>query len=119
MNMLARIVLTWVLVNIGWIFFRSQSIHDVGYVFAHLFVPMTFTAADFNVVLGVFQQIALLIGCIIIALAQFIEEKQNTKITEWIRTQPVFWRWSTYYAIILIIVVAGIFGQSEFIYFKF
>jgi hypothetical protein len=53
----------------------------------------------------------------IMELAQLLQ--RNEDIRDVIARYPTWGRWSLYYGLIVVIVFAGVFAQSAFIYFQF
>jgi hypothetical protein len=45
--------------------------------------------------------------------------QQTGRGAAWYQQRPAWFRWTGYYALILIILTFGEFGRSKFIYFQF
>lgn len=112
-----QIVITFILVCFGWIFFRANNLSDAIYVIRHMFtnlgpkIPITDLGLDSFQLKIAFASIGLM------ELVQLIQEKRS--IREIISTKPIWLRWSLYYILVLWIIIFGSFGSQEFIYFQF
>jgi alginate O-acetyltransferase complex protein AlgI len=107
---------TFVLVCIGWIFFRAKTMADALYILTHLA-----TDWDFNRI-GT-EQFLLRQMPIVVASIVLLE------IGQWlhcrVRLSSLFarfvWplRWSAYSAAVLSVVMFGVYRKTQFIYFQF
>jgi len=119
-----RVLATFTLVNLGWIFFRASSVHDAWLILTRLATGWT----DLGGVAGLrhlaidlqspLPDIALCFAAILTVegvhcLQQFRPEKLH--ITTW----PWWLRWSTYYAVICSLLLLASSGTGQFIYFQF
>jgi D-alanyl-lipoteichoic acid acyltransferase DltB (MBOAT superfamily) len=124
-----QVLITFSLVTLAWIFFRAksvsialyiirQSLNGLGMNIYNLFYNLYHhVPLDFNMGLS---RSELLIGIAAVALMELIHLMQNKyKMQNWIRSKPVFLRWSIYYLIAMLIIVFGVFSNREFIYFQF
>jgi alginate O-acetyltransferase complex protein AlgI len=105
-----RIVKTFLIISLVWIFFRAESMEKV----KQIFVSMT---NNFNVndKLSVDVKVWFLLGIFILFdLLLF-----NKRIDKWMESKPVYLRWSIYS--VLIFAVMGLAGAEKmpFIYFQF
>lgn len=119
-----RIAFTFALVTFAWIFFRANSLEDALYIVSHLFDFSTLTAvasltAPFE---GLFfsPQNELLIALLLIAgliLVDWLEGRWgiNTALNR-LYAIP---RWGIYYALTISILLLGVWGTQQFIYFQF
>lgn len=118
---LGKIIVTFILVDFAWIFFRSNSIHHVYFIFQQMF--STFQVADiFEIGLDRGNWFVLCIGIIILLTVDAIHEKGNS-IFLLINRQTIWFRWSLYLGLVWSIIMFGIYGigydASQFIYFQF
>lgn len=119
----SEIAITFVLVNLGWIFFRANSLNDAIYILSHLFSGLSFSTMGVN--LGFSTMSDLLKVIVLILIVEFVHLMQESGIgiflvNEIIERRPRLWlRWSMYYIIIFAIVLLGVFGEVQFIYFQF
>lgn len=104
-------LLTFLLVVLAWILFRSNSMADAGHIFREIFSMSLFTLPE---VLP--RKILLLLGIFILLewlgrRSKYAIEKTGNKWPHWIR-------WGYFYLIILLIFLEG--GREQpFIYFQF
>jgi D-alanyl-lipoteichoic acid acyltransferase DltB (MBOAT superfamily) len=107
-----KIVFVFFLVNLAWIFFRSESVTisvtllKNGFYFSH-------TSLNFDKLF--LLKSFLLIG--IVGIVSLIERKKD--IISYISQKPALFRWSIYYVSAIILFAFGNFGIQEFIYFRF
>lgn len=107
-----RILLTFGLVTLGWVFFRASSITH-----AFAYIKGIFTQAP----LWGLQVLPMsLLG--LIALMMTIEwlhrDKPHGLQISWLQNKPVL-RWGVYIGMLWLIFLFGNFGKTEFIYFAF
>ena len=120
---IARIILTFLLVDFAWIFFVSNSIQDAGLAIAKIFtdwkgnIGLSFTNNGMSVYLAIYL-------VAVIALALYLEKIKYFKESN-IKpfTSPVF-RYAAYSVMLLLTVWAWIYLASKgiagsFIYFEF
>jgi D-alanyl-lipoteichoic acid acyltransferase DltB (MBOAT superfamily) len=114
-----KVFATFHLVCFAWIFFRANSISDAVYILQHLFADLGTGTSLFNLMsLGWYDW---LIAALAILLMEVVHwgQRRNGSLREVIRHQPVWLRWSLYYALIVVIFIFGKFGAGEFIYARF
>jgi len=114
---LLSIGFTFVLVNIGWIFFRAKTVSDAFYILTHLFTG-SFSFRD-KIIPGLdWLDLSIAIGVILfMELIHLILEHRS--IRQFLDSKPLILRWSIYLAIILLILLFGVFNETQFIYFQF
>lgn len=119
---LFRIVKTFILVDIAWIFFRadtiksaliilknSLSLFNIGLVLNDGIYKLGLDSKNYNI---------LFISLVALLIAGYINEKK-IDFKEWLSQQSILFRYLLYWSgIILIILSLDITGQ-EFIYFQF
>lgn len=110
-----KIIITFILVNFAWIFFRMPTLADACGVIGRIF--------DFSLPATVFYQLKtdvffILLGVVLLFVKDFIDEfgeKKNVIIDH-----PVcIIRWMSYIVIMVLIVLAGVLGSDQFIYANF
>jgi len=114
---LIEIILTFLLAGFAWIFFRSQNIRE-----AFIFIKRIFSPNTPHIIDGEFDQRSVLVyslvGIITVMvadiMAEFFPHKQTMLYNRkgWIRI-------ATPVALILVIVLFGVFDGGQFIYFQF
>lgn len=109
----AKILITFLLVNFAWIFFRMPTIGEAVGVITRIF--------DFSLPMTVFVSLNLKYAAIAIAvllvkdtLDEFFPGK-----AELLHHQHGWVRWTTYIALLTLIMMAGVFGADQFIYANF
>lgn len=109
----SRILLTFVLVSIAWIFFRQPTISDAFGVIERILTEhgALFKPSNKDVVFSL-----LSIG--IVVCADLIREFQTKKFYRFVQA-PIIVRWCMYYALLLLILLSGVFDSSQFIYVSF
>jgi hypothetical protein len=114
-----NIFITFNLVCFAWVFFRANSISDALYIIRHLFVNQEINASLFGLMpLGWYDWLIALLAIITMEMVQYGQRKYSS-LREVLRRQPVWLRWSVYYALIVVIFMFGKFGSGEFIYARF
>ena len=108
-----KILITFLLVNFAWIFFRMPTIGEAVGVITRIF--------DFSLPMTVFVSLNLKYAAIAIAvlvvkdtLDEFFPGK-----AELLHHQHGWVRWTTYIALLTLIMMAGVFGADQFIYANF
>lgn len=104
------ILLTFNLVLIAWIFFRSSTIEESIFILNRIFSPSLFSIPDVKPVN------VLVIIAVFIAIEWI--GRSNKYAIEWLGEQSRLIRWVAYYVLTFIILAIG--GtQQDFIYFQF
>ncbi len=119
-----QIAITFVLVNIGWIFFRADNLEDANIIFSRLlsgWTPGTWGAnweGIINLVTPQWDKFAVVAGAIVFLLSVHAAQSRVDIHRRFVQ-MPFAVRWASYYAILISIVLFGNFGQSPFLYFQF
>lgn len=124
-NKYFKLLTTFILVCIGWVFFRANSVSDAFYILQNMFIDV----GDYTNVQAIalkFRGIGLkeielariLVFIAIMELYHFYERKGN--IWEQLSRWSLPFRWGVYYILIILILFFGPHGQVQnFIYFQF
>ena len=119
-----RVLVTFILVCVGWIFFRAKTLQDALYVLSHVFQGWQFSArglasAAFDrSFTGGRRELALAYALIVLLLSAELIQRRYPAIVVWFcRSRAA--RWALSYAQIAGILLFGVFGQNQFIYFQF
>ena len=108
-----RIFVTFQLVCFGWIYFRAASIEQANYIVMQIFTlpwgGLFVTALD-QFSYGVMAIVLLLV-------VDTAQEYYNAAGAFVLRPRTL--RWASYIIIIVIMVLIGVFDESQFIYFQF
>lgn len=110
-----RIIVTFLIVNFAWIFFRMPSLGDAVSVVGRIFdlsLPMTLYIAPMP------TPPMILIGCLLLFLKDIRDEFFPGKILL-MNNKVAIIRWLTYASMIVIILLMGVFGSDQFIYANF
>lgn len=121
---LAAILLTFLLVNIGWIFFRADNISDALYIVRTIF-SAEYSINAISIVLfelGVSEIDLIVILCSLGFMeAVHIMQEYGYGLKD-LNRESVYVRWSVYVIVLFIIILWGVYDvaeQSQFIYFQF
>lgn len=109
-----RILTTFLLINFAWILFRMSDIDSAIEVYRKIlfqFDGEIYIADKTNFLLSIFSVTTLLV-------VELCEEKFKNKITL-INSKHTAIRWCTYFILITIILLFGVFDSSQFIYVSF
>jgi alginate O-acetyltransferase complex protein AlgI len=126
---LFKIVITFCLISVGWVFFRAANLNDSFYILTHLFSGIKdfiLNISDLGYISGVLSSFGVnrfefflsffFIGFLI--LTELIN--YDLSFFERIKAFPVYFRWIVYYFVIGILVFFGTFNSTQqFIYFQF
>jgi len=106
--------ITFSLVCFAWIFFRANSLSDALYIASHLFYPV-FNLSNIGV-----GMMGLLLCFALIGFLEFVHLLQkHIRMREFLTTKPIWIRWPIYSALVLLILLFGVFHGTQFIYFQF
>jgi D-alanyl-lipoteichoic acid acyltransferase DltB (MBOAT superfamily) len=111
----SQVISTFMLVNLGWLFFRANSLSDAMLLLKNLFVLAPITEVFNMITPG-----ALLINLALIAILELAHYFETDK--EFIRSlsaRPALVRWPAYVAVTLAILYLGASAGQQFIYFQF
>ena len=106
-----EICITFILVNIGWVFFRANSITDAVYILTHFFQGLNLNGFNITEIYVAFMLI------LIMEYIQLAQEHGN--INHFLNSKSLIIRWSIYIIMLLMILIFGIFTSQKFIYFQF
>jgi len=111
-----KILIVFFLVNIGWIFFRANTLADAWYVLTHIFsITLNFDTT----VLGI-DRYDFFIGIIAIILMEMVHVIQEKSTRLQLFFEKRRWlKWSVYTACVVAILAFGVYDTIEFIYFQF
>jgi alginate O-acetyltransferase complex protein AlgI len=110
-----QVIFTFIIVVIGNIFFRANSLGDSFYMISHLFSNAGSGFFTLPVGQSIIINDLLLIG--LLGIIQFFQKKHN--FNKIFLNFPPFLRWATYTVAIIAILLFGVFDDVEFIYFQF
>ncbi len=122
-----QIGVTFVLVNIGWVFFRSPDLSSAFGFFKQLFVGWDISFAQFLegfiihpvMMLGI-KNVDLALSFCFIFLLLFVESMEKRgRLAVFLNTQSLFVLSVLYSSLVLVLVLFGSFATNAFIYFQF
>jgi D-alanyl-lipoteichoic acid acyltransferase DltB (MBOAT superfamily) len=109
------VFITFHLFVLGAVFFRSKSIADAWYILTHF--PGTNVGAlklNFDFI----QMTLMVLVVAVLNVIHLIQERRGS-IRSLIRTQPAWLRWVLYVCLCTGILMLGVRGSQQFIYFRF
>ena len=123
---IVSMLVTFILIDFTWIFFRADSLQAATGVIRQLFVPsgisVLFDGSFYAMGLSKIDlNISLL--SILALLAVDILHERGVQIRSWILRQGLWLRWTVYLAAVFVILIFGFYGPNydaaQFIYFQF
>lgn len=117
-----QILRTTILFALGNIAFRADGLYQALYMFKQLFVSAGLSRPLNLLRSGAFGGKVVMIGVVIIGLLQLICDVSNYNgkdVQDIITKQKLPVRWLMYFILTGIIILTGVFGKSQFIYFGF
>ena len=112
---LGRILITFLLVNFAWIFFRMPTLGDAVGVIGHIFNIHQSLALE---VTSKHIFLLMIVGTVILLLKDVRDEFAPNKLKLFESKYKVV-RWVSYIAVIVLIMLTGVFDAGQFIYANF
>ena len=119
-------VITFILVDFTWIFFRADSMADAFQIISRIFSQFNpWVLVDGTLYTLGLSQVDFWIGILSIAVLLTVDivHERGVKIRSWVLQQNLWFRWSIYLGAIFFILIFGFYGPnydaSQFIYFQF
>ena len=132
-----RICVTFLLVSFAWIFFRTKTLNDAGYVVSHLFSNFETTISiltNFTNLANAGQGKGLFLpltfnqsltdnffgftGIIILLIVELPKNLAETRLGITFKKNLAF-RWLVYWLLVMSIILIGVSAQGGFVYFQF
>jgi D-alanyl-lipoteichoic acid acyltransferase DltB (MBOAT superfamily) len=118
-----RILMTFVLVCVAWVFFRATSVSDAVYILTHMcrgvYEQGRLTGGWRLLTMGL-DGPELLVAIVATAGLILVHGIQrHGSIRHMLAERPAWQRWSLYYILTMAIILFGMPGKQEFIYFQF
>lgn len=110
-----KIVITFLLVNFAWIFFRMPTLSDACGVIGRIFdptLPMTVEIKSRHIFLFI------VFGTTILFIKDFLDEYHPSRL-KLVDNRNRLIRWITYLTIMTMILLTGVFDAGQFIYANF
>ena len=120
-----QISFTFILVTIGWVFFRANTVKDAFYVLQHAITGLKINLSAFMATksiplyLGISHAELLACLLLIVGLEVIQYYQRRYYLTDWLNKQPTLLRWSVYYIGVFLIIFCGVYEDRQFIYFQF
>lgn len=113
-----QIFFVFQLVALSWIFFRAKSAGDAFAIIAKIFSePFSISPL---LKTSMLTQLNIVLGIVLIVVLLLLQKLQNhEQMRFFMDGKPLIARWAVLYAIIFIILFAGVFEAVPFIYFQF
>ena len=109
-----KIVLTFLIVNFAWIFFRMSTLSDACKVIVRIFDTSLPKTLFFDSMTTMFL---MMLGLMILLCKEVIDEFFPDQMERLAR--PVWLRWGGYLVILSLILLTGVLGSDQFIYANF
>lgn len=113
---------TFLLVAIAWIFFRADNLHIATYILTNIFAGFPQLCRDIIGGNNVFEYLGTSKAWpifLIIFLETVHYLKGKYPLTNKFLSLPTVVRWLVYFVVIMVILLAGVFDDRQFIYFQF
>ncbi|MEI0478172.1 MBOAT family O-acyltransferase [Brachyspira pulli] len=122
-----EIIITFVIVDLAWIFFRAETIHDAIFYIQRIFTRIDlwtlFDGTLYTLGLNRFEMNLLIIALFILMSVDLIKYIRKESIFEFLSKQNLYFRWFVILFLIFYIIVYGKYGAGfdpkQFIYFQF
>ncbi len=119
-------VLTFALVTLAWIFFRSDNMTQAILVIKRIFTefnPWTLYGAGLTTMGLDAPNLIVLVISVLTLLCVSLQEQRGGSMLQKVEEMHLLARWPIYYALIFAVLIFGIYGPeyaaSQFIYFQF
>ncbi|MBE5912938.1 MAG: MBOAT family protein [Pseudobutyrivibrio ruminis] len=121
-----KIIVTFIFVDIAWVFFRANSISDAFTVFKNSFYLANLVNIKVDLWalgLDIRNMAMLMLGTLILFISSVMRargDKQNkTLLVEWISSKNFIIRYALYWSCMIMIIFSMDITGQEFIYFQF
>ena len=112
-----KIVITFLIVNFAWIFFRMPTLSDACKVIARIFDP-ALPMALFMPPGGKSGLLFYIMGLSMLFVKDFFDEYHPQRLYLFNNEKRIV-RWTSYIIIFILIMLTGVFGADQFIYANF
>ena len=110
-----RVVFTFFLTCCAWVLFRANSVSDAWYILTWFLRPDVGTSLRVDS----FWRQDLMVALLAIGFLEMVQIYRRWEPRLDFSSLPLVWRWSFHYAFLLVIILFGVYRQSQFIYFQF
>lgn len=101
-----RITRTFILVNIGMLIFKCNSLSDVGLYIMNIFKPNN---QSLNEIFAIHELVISMIALTILFICEYLQTKKII-IQDYLFKMPIFVRYSAYLILIFSIIIFGAYG---------
>lgn len=116
-----RVLTTFTLVCVAWVFFRAVNVSDAFYILTHFLDGLSLSSESLAGILDLgldgYEFTVAVVAIAILEIVQWLQ--RGGHLVSGLAGRPTAVRWAAYYALIATIVFFGSFTQAEFIYFQF
>ena len=121
-----KVICTFSLVCVGYVFFRSNSFDQAAYFFTHFYrgwgilIDLSATMSAFiSLADSVYVTLIVLGSCFALWWLELYERRRGLRFERLVAQLSLPCQWFIYYLLLFSIALFGAFGQSSFIYFQF
>lgn len=115
MGKFIKILITFLLVNFAWIFFRMPSLGDACGVIAHIFDVRQSMALEIT---SKHIFVLMMMGTLLLFIKDWTDEFAPNRLRLFENKNRVV-RWASYLSVIILIMLTGVFDAGQFIYANF
>lgn len=115
---LFRILITFHLVCLAWIFFRANNVTEAWYLVTHLFSNIQFKFGGYQLGMPRNEIILSMVLIGVMEMVHLVQRRIDFRVV--LNGQKVWFRWAVYYVAVGCILALGAYNNSsQFIYFQF
>ncbi len=121
-----KIIVTFIFVDIAWVFFRANSVSDALIVFKNSFYLANLVNIKVDLWalgLDIRNMAMLMLGTLILFISSVMrargDQKNKTLLVEWISSKNFIIRYALYWSCMIMIIFSMDITGKEFIYFQF
>lgn len=111
---IAAVVVTFLLVDFAWIFFRSPDLRIAFHACAAYLAPGSWASLG-----EALRDADLRLALVLVAILETLQFAHRRGATAWLSGKPFWLRWIAIWILLLSIVALGKFGHEQFLYFQF
>lgn len=116
-----RIAITFILVDLAWVFFRANSLNDAIYILTHMFSNLSFQIPE-----TLLSREVLIVNLGVILFLEIVHLMQrHQKMRSFLSDKPFAVRWFIYFSLVICVLLLialspdGVIENRKFIYFQF
>lgn len=120
-------IVTFILVDFAWIFFRAKSIGDAFEIIKRMLTKMNtwvlFDGSLYNCGLEQKEFHLMVTALVVLLLVDLVKKLKNERIDTFLAAQNLWFRWTVLITLFMSCLMCGVYGSgydaSQFIYFQF